>query len=50
MPAPEIPPLLEGVTDEARLVADFFDDFDWDGTALDPESQSAEDFLTALGD
>jgi hypothetical protein len=38
------------VPDEARLVADFFADFDWEGTTLDPEAQSAEDFLRALGD
>ena len=38
--------LLQGV-DEAQLVADFFDEFDWDGQSADPD-QSAEDFLAAL--
>jgi hypothetical protein len=42
------PELLEGVEDEARVVAEFFDAFDWEGTAPDPEVQSAEDFLNAL--
>jgi hypothetical protein len=48
VPTPDALPLLEGVPDESRVVADFFDAFDWEGTALDPEAQSAEDFLNAL--
>ena len=39
-------PLLEGV-DETQLVGNYFDEFDWDGRAADPD-QSAEDFLSAL--
>ncbi len=44
------PPLLEGLPDEGTRVSDYFDHFDWEGDAgPDPERQSAEDFLTALG-
>ena len=48
MPPPdaEALQLLEGV-DETLLVGDYFDDFDWEGRAADPD-QSAEDFLSAL--
>ena len=48
MPAPDAAALqlLEGV-DETQLVGDYFDGFDWEGRAADPD-QSAEDFLAAL--
>lgn len=44
------PEVLEGVEDEAQLVATFFEAFDWEGRGLDAETLSAEDFLVALGD
>lgn len=50
MPTLDAPRLLEGLPDGDRLVADYFDAFDWEGAAPDPEAQSAEDFLNALGD
>lgn len=42
--------LLTGVADESQLVADYFQAFNWEGKTPDPEAQSAEAFLLALGD
>lgn len=50
MPPPDPRPVLVGVDEESLVVAAFFDAFDWEGRALDPEAQSAADFLGALGD
>ncbi len=40
--------LLTGVTQEAVLVADYFDQFDWEGGLPDAEQLSSEDFLNAM--
>ena len=40
--------LLTGIPNEAVRVADYFGQFDWEGSP-DADLLSAEDFLTALG-
>ena len=40
--------LLTGIPNEAVRVADYFIQFDWEGSP-DADLLSAEDFLTALG-
>jgi hypothetical protein len=48
-PTPAPMPVLSGLADDSLPTGVYFDDFDWDGSALDAEALSAEDFLTSLG-
>jgi hypothetical protein len=41
--------LLIGIPNEAVRVADYFEQFPWEGASPDAEVLSAEDFLNALG-
>ncbi len=46
---PAAPGVVVGLPDDAGLVANYFEAFDWDGEGHDPDVLSAEDFLSALG-